>query len=424
MSHQKDMLSRLPLLYREGELVASVLGVPGLQLAILDEEGLEVRRAHWFDSALELEEAARLAAILDIPPESWQHLAQYRVWGHALRNAMLDSGAVTKSALQNFVMEYTRRFQDVTGITTITQFDAWADSPSTRDPAFIETPPLRRQARAPDRGGIEPLYQFSLVQKGLDKTYVDFLLLGLPDGPESVPVIVNLTTQEALFFLGSIAPGQRLWITALPDGGVRAWLENHEVTDQMRSVTSVTPGTPWAQAQVSSPAKAISLVQGQNDLWFLPLAHYDALGLDRFLLALADLALTQGRFDQTNFDRSVFYQEPAVQFYFSWIETQPAAFRVELPAGSLLNRDGDFDDAVQSRVQLGASLDLAIKKLKAAGVQGCVVMQPFIEMQPQTDYLTGVLPVEFREGGTVGADTLPNAGGVFDVTQFGDSTFR
>lgn len=424
MTHLKDMLGRLPNLYREGELVSQVLGVPGLQLEILDEDGIEVRRAHWFNTALELAEAAKLAAVLDIPAETWQNLDEYRVWVHTLRDALLQKGAVTKPALQDFVAQYAKRYQSVADITATPALEVWSNTASTRDPAFIENPPLRRFQRIPNVGGIEPLYQFSVEQKGLDPARADFLLTGLPTGPESVPVIINLTTREALIFLGNVPPGQRLWIYTQPDGTVRAHLEDHDVTNHLRSVTSVTPGAPWEQTQVSQPARAISLARGKNDLWFLPIAHFDALGLDRFLLALADIALAQGRYDQTAFDQAIFYQEPAVIFRASWVETQPASFRIELPSGILRNRAGRTPTAVQSRDELGFSLDLAVNKLKAVGVAGTVALRPFSETQPQTDYLKAVLPVTIREVAAMGADRLPDAGGLFDVTQFNQSTFR
>lgn len=424
MTHLKEMLSRLPTLYREGELVSQVLGIPGLQLEILDEDGVEVRRAHWFDAALELEEAAKLAAVLDLPPENWQNLGEYRAWVHALRDAMLQEGAVTRRALQDFVAQYAKLYQEVADITTLPRLDVWSNAPSTRDPAFLENPPVRRFQRAPNVGGVEPLFQFSVEQKGLDTTTADFLLTGLPTGPESVPVIVNLTTQEALVFLGKVPPGQRLWLNALPNGRVSAHLEEQDVTERLRSVSGVTPGVAWEQAQVAHPARAITLARGKNDLWFLPVAHFDALGLDRFLLALADIVMSQGRYDQTSFDHAVFYQEPAVIFRISWVETQPASFVIALLGGMLLNPSGRASAALQSRDELEFSLDVAVKKLKAAGVSSHVVMQPFQEVQAQQDYLKTVLPLHLDEVGAMGADRMPDAGGVFDVTQFNQSTFR
>jgi hypothetical protein len=53
-----------------------------------------------------------------------------------------------------------------------------------------------------------------------------------------------------------------------------------------------------------------------------------------------------------------------------------------------------------------------------------VVLQPFREAQGQRDRLTAVLPMTFTERGPVGADHLPDAGGLFEVTSYNDSTYR
>ncbi len=424
MTHLSEMLSRLPILYRDGALVAEALRIPSLGLDILDEDGVEVQRAHWFDSALELDEAARLAAVLDIPLESWQNLAEYRAWVHALRDAMLQYGAVTVEALENFVRQYARQYQASADIVAVPQLERWTDEPSTVDPALIENVPVRRFQRIPDLGGVEPLWQFSVDNKGLDPAYLDVLMVGLFSGPESVPTLINITTGEALLFLGNVPPGQRLWIDGLPDGGVRAHLERADVGASMRSVSGVIPGTPWENAQVQTPARALTLARGRNDLWFLPLAHYDALGLDRFLLALADLALQQGRYDTATFDHALFYQDPAVSLHVSWVETQPASFRVALPGGALRTNTGRTATGIASREELQTSLAVAVDKLRAVGVASTVQIEPFGALQPMTDYLTAVLPITVREAAPMGADQLPDAGGVFGVTPFDESTFR
>ncbi|MBK9745254.1 MAG: hypothetical protein IPO91_00605 [Chloroflexi bacterium] len=132
MTHLSEMLDRLPILYRDGALVADTLRVPSLGLDILDEDGIEVQRAHWFDSALNLQEVARLAAVLDIPLESWQNLAEYRAWVHALRDAMLQYGAVTVEAIENFVRQYARLYQASANILAIPQLERWQAAPVHR----------------------------------------------------------------------------------------------------------------------------------------------------------------------------------------------------------------------------------------------------------------------------------------------------
>ena len=446
----QSMLNHLPLLYREGELVSKILQVPGLQLAILEEDGREVQRAHWFDQILELGEAARLAALLDILPESWQTLGEYRAWVHALRNARLEYGAVTPQAITNFVQQYTNDFLDaseVLDIPAVQPIERWMwmvgttrkNSPgsgagNTRQSdegqaLFLENPPHRRYDRVPIVGGIEPLTQFSLVNKGLDEALPSFLLVGIPGAPESVPVVANLTSGQALIYLDNVPPGQRLFIHQTAEG-VTASLEGRDVTANLRLVSGLQPGTPWESSQVTSPVdgtligQGLVLRRGRNDMWYLPVAHFDALGLDRFLLSLADLLLQQGRYDQTMFNHALFYQDPAALLRLTWLETTPAGFEVSLPAGALLHLPNRLTEALSELGHLELSLNQAVQRLKAAGVQAAVKLTSFTETQGQLDRLQLVLPMVQREVGPTGADAIPESGGVFEVTRFEGSTFR
>jgi hypothetical protein len=432
------MAGRLPLLYQQGELVGQLLGAPGLALEILDEDLVEVQRAHWFDAALELEEAGRLAAVLDLVPEPWQRLAEFRAWVHALLAAQLEHGSVTARALQVFVEEYTGRFARAVEVPRLlVEAPDGAGSWRTGAPgspgevnsraAFLEFPPRRRAERFPATGGVEPLERFGVQQRGLDPTTAGFLLTGLAGGPEHVPVIASLTTGRALAFLGSIPPGQRLWLrpeSEQPGAGVRAELEGVDVSEQLRSVARVVPGTSWTAGDLDAAPVALTLERGANDLWYLPVAHLDAPGLDRVLLALASLDLRQGRFDHTAFDRSLFAQPAAVALVVTWVERQPATVELRLPAGAMLSRPSDLDDALAARASLGDGLERGVDRLAAAGVATRVVLGELRETQGQMDRLAARLPLVQREVGPTGADRLPDAGGVLEVTTFDDSTYH
>lgn len=413
MKRADDMAARLPLLYREGELVLATLAQPAVQIEIVEEELLDIQRAHHFDAALELEDAAKLAALLDFTPEPWQNLALFRSWVHSQRNAALQRGAVTVEALTGFAESYTDGYQDATNVRF-----------QDEDPVLIENPRRRQWMRPGLIDNITPLSQFTIENKGLDETSVSFLLTGLPDGPESVPVIVNLTTGEGLMFQGNVGPGQRLWLRARNDGLVEGTLERNDVTDRLRTITNVVPGEPWTTPQVQTPARALRLMRGENRMWFLPVAHYDMLGLDRFLLALADLALQQGRWDEATLDHSVFYQDAAVNLAASWIESEPASFEVHVPVQSVRRNPLASGTAEEERERLRGAIDLGVKRLKAAGVRSSVRALAFTEMQGQADYLTTVLPLTIKESGSTGADSMPEAGGLFDVTGYSDSTYR
>ena len=47
----------------------------------------------------------------------------------------------------------------------------------------------------------------------------------------------------------------------------------------------------------------------------------------------------------------------------------------------------------------------------------------FSETQATTEFLTGMQPVTIREAGA-GGERMPDKGGVFGVTGFGDSAYR
>jgi hypothetical protein len=343
--------------------------------------------------------------------------------------------------LQNFVAEYLTGYQQTVGTSfmpTVTLRQAsdiiWSSSYAVDTPSFVENPPIRRFQRATSPGGIEPLQQFQIVNKGLDNSEASFLLVGLETGPESVPVIVNLTTGEALIYDGSIGTGQRLWINPDGAGGVQATLERQDVSAKIRSVAGLVPGTPWAATQISSPAKPITIPRGTNDFWYLPVAHYNDPGLDRVLLSFPDLTVTDGRYDSADFDHAIFYLEPAAILTVSWLETQPATVDIALPGGLMYSPASasadpsavaaDLQRQVGERDLLETSLNKGVNRLKAAGVVATVELMPFRERQGSNEYLTSLQPVVVRERAPTGADALVNKGGLFGVTDFDDSTFR
>lgn len=372
-----------------------------------------MQRAHWFNETFEPDEAGGLAALLDMAPEPWQTLDLFRVWFHAQRDATLLGGAVTVTGLEQFLTEYQAGYEAATRV----EFER-------RDPEIVEYPRRRRYAAAPLVGGLAPLSRFSIDMNGLDETQASVLLTGIEAAPESAAAIVNLTTTEGLIFLGDIGPGQRLWLQAQPDGGLIARLEREDVTRKVRSLTDLVPGTAWTSSQVTSPPRALRLARGVNDLWFLTAAHFDVLGLDRFLLGLADLAMQQGRWEETLFDHALFYQDPAVQLRMTWIEAEPASVQVRLPVALARRRATAAGRVERDRDQFTASVAQGVGRLRAAGVRTDVVAQTFHETQPALDFLTGMQPITIREAGSTGGERLPDAGGVFGVTSFGDSTFR
>jgi hypothetical protein len=416
MQRVEAMARRLPQLYRDGELLrgsrrdGGLLEVPAVQLESLAEEAREVQRTHWFEMTYELAHAARLAALLDLTPEPWQDLDTFRTWVHALRDAMLEKGGVTVEAIEWFVTEY------VTGMHAATGVDALSESAKV-----IENPRRRQYARIPELGALSPLQQFTLTNSGFGTVPLSLLLTATGSDRESTPLIVNLTTREALLFEDEIPNGKRLWIRARGDE-VRASLEGEDVTAKLRSITELEPGTPWKASQVGA-AKPLTLIADVNEFWFFPVALYDVAGLDRALMTMPDLSVSEGTFDASGFDRAIFWQPPALVLWASWEEEAPAAFEVHMPAARMLTKKRAAE-AVPERDVLGASTAKGVQLLRAAGVRSEVVMHAFAETQGQLDALRLVMPIELREMGSSGADALVSHGAVFGSTSFDDSTFR
>jgi len=413
MKRVDDMTSRLPYLYREGPLLAGVLSQPAEQLEIAVEDALEIQRAHFFDDALQLEEVARLAALLDFAPQQWQTLQLFRPWVHAQRDAVLKNGGVTVDAILGFAGSYLSAFQAASGNFF----------PSAK-PELVEYPVRRRYGKPDLADDTAPLSRFTITTRGLEDTHASMLLTGREAGPESMPMIANLTTGDALLFHGNIAPGQRLWIRAASDGSVTAQLERDDVTAKLVSITGITPGSPWEAPQITSPAKALPLVRGDNALWFLPVAHFDELGLDRFMLALADLALVDGHWDSSKLDHSIFYLDPAISMRLTWLEMEPASIELHVHTESIYRAVPSPGSPLEARDQIAFALDDGVQRLRAAGVRSDVAALAFSEIQPATDFMTSVLPKTIREAGAGGADRLIDKSGLFGQTSWEDSIFQ
>ncbi|WP_456788808.1 hypothetical protein [Cellulomonas sp. P5_C5] len=415
------VLEHLPTLYREGEVVGAFAGTWGVQLDGLDEAGVSVQRAHWFDSTPDLDEAVALAALLDIGPEPFHAgLGEFRAWVHALVRARLQLGAVTREALRVLVADYAAGFQRAAGIGTVGPVEAWATDPS--GPQLVDNPSRLRGARLPAAGGWEPLAHLEVDNRGIDPAPWAVVLRGVGGAPEHSPLVVNRTTGHAVLFRGSVDLGQRLTIapSAADRTLLHADLDGHDVTDRLTVWTDLVAGAGGP----GDPAPALeagALARGLNTLWFLPLATYDSPGLGRYLLAMADDTLAQGRFDTTSFDRSLFAQPAEMAARVAWVEAQPATLEIRLPAHALVAAPGTTEDGVLARGRLEAGLDAAVDRTAGAGVGTDVVLRGLTDRQPGEARLVGIWPRTFRSAGPTGADSLPDSGASFDVTDFDSS---
>ena len=69
-------------------------------------------------------------------------------------------------------------------------------------------------------------------------------------------------------------------------------------------------------------------------------------------------------------------------------------------------------------------VEQCVDRLRPAGVRASVALSPMHEQQGQMDRLVATMPIVRREVAPMGADTLPDAGGLFGVTGFDGSTYR
>ena len=141
-------------------------------------------------------------------------------------------------------------------------------------------------------------------------------------------------------------------------------------------------------------------------------------------LALADLALTDGHWDSAQLDHGIFYLDPAINMRLTWLELEPASIEVQVHTESTYRAVPSPGSATEARDQIAFALDDGVKRLRAAGVRSNVAAVAFAELQPATDFMTGVLPKTIREAGSGGADRMVDKSGMFGQTSWGDSIFQ
>lgn len=420
MTRAADIAKRLPFLYQDGTEVRRLLAVYGLQLSMGEEAMREVQRGHFFNRALNLDEAAALAALLDIAPEDWQGVREYRAYVHGLRDAILQAGAVTRRGIGLFTRRYVTGFQQAQGARIVARPAELAAAPDPQRIALIENPLIPRYHAEPQ--GLEPLARMSLDNRGLDPASAAFVITALADGgPVYAPALTNITTGQALIWRGVVPPGQRLLIEPAAGDSVRATLEGVDRTADLVGVEALEPGD--AGSVVQAPPRPLELQRGVNDLWFQPLAHYDVPGLDAVLLALADLTLKLGRWDETGFDRSLFYMDPVGRIQFAWAETAPATMVLAVPAGQIAHPADGIEPAVEALALLQDGLGRGLDRLAAAGIRTSVTARGNRETQPARDRLAMMLPMRVKERGNMGADSMPDGDGRFGVSDFDESVF-
>jgi hypothetical protein len=261
------------------------------------------------------------------------------------------------------------------------------------------------------------------VNSGIDPASWAVVFTGHPNGPEYAPFLANRTTGEALVVRQKIPVGSRLTIapSAADPNLLRADLDGHDITDRLDQYPDLIPGPHGPGTPVDVPGST-TLALGANDFWFLPLAHFNTDGLDRFLLALATDSLRMGRYDETLFDDSLFIMGSLVSGWIVWVEHEPASIEVRLPAQAMFA--SNTADALAARERMEVGLDEAVDRTAAVGVATDVVLQSHGERQPSQARLVGMIPITVVGVGPTGADLLADGEGRFSVSDFDDSVMR
>ena len=416
--------------------LAALLGTFALEFDTIAEDLDRLRRTHWINQAYRLEDAAKLGALLGIPPLRWEDLEAYRARLLPLAAARLD-GALAPGDIRHFVHDYLVRAADalesdlVPGLPATVEdaFRSSLDRPLWRPLALVENPPRdKRSDTLLARAGLVPvLFRWSETNHGLDDTVVTIRVCGLSGRRTAVPLLANLTTGDMILYAERILPGATLEISALPGASdprrAQAMLDGFDVSRRLHGLRGFALGTPFAPDQYDAAPLLPRLARGRNDWIFLSIGLYDVHGLDRVFYALADTALREVLLDQTAFDHSLFPSGPLAQVSLAWTETEPASFEVRVPRAIVSEPAGSAPGATPHELAADA-LGRAIADLHAAGVRASLRFMPFAETQSQL--VRHALPwvVVDPEHGSPGIEAALDLGGRFDESTLGRARFE
>jgi hypothetical protein len=141
---------------------------------------------------------------------------------------------------------------------------------------------------------------------------------------------------------------------------------------------------PFAPDDLDPQPLVPRLARGANRWIFLSVGLYDVRGLNRVFFAIADELLHEGVYDSTFFDHAVFPSGAVARLELEWTEVEPASFQVRVPRCVVLEAP-EIAGAPEGPAHevLADGLRAAIDELRAAGVRAEVLLDPFVETQPQ-----------------------------------------
>lgn len=303
----EKIAERFPHFYLHWEhtsLIYSLIHAMGTQFDEMEKDLLTIMRSHWVDSAND-GDLDRFGSIFNMT-----------------RREFLVNGTITKEPDQ----EYRNRLK-----MAITSYMGGGTVPAIRMMVRIalglpidypivinENPPkIRKWSKEVKAGNEWQMKSYTIQESVPDIT----LTVVSPDVIISNPTIMNMTTEEAITFRGTLKTGDILQIKK-----GQAFLNNKDLSNNLSS-----PRVPTLPRQRSK--------------W-----KYTE-----------DIGANIGVFDYTQFDTSVFAVDILSSITMVWIARQPASFDVLIPR-EMLQKAGITEQYLQELVDL----------IKAAGVVGTV----------------------------------------------------
>jgi hypothetical protein len=387
MNRVDAMLDRLPPVWAiaPGTLTHALLALAGAHLAAADQDADRIQRSHWVDHAFDLEDLAKLGALVGVTPAPWEPAGLFRVRLRATVAARLQ-GAVTRAALDGAVARILEAAQPALGLrhanlTPGADGMVFRTRPRPGMPGFTEFPQhLRRVATR-----LKPLAKLTLTNRGLVPAPLSVTLRGVGQRRSAVPVVANLTTGEIAVFRGLVNCGMTLRLVPSAEGALGVRLEGRDATRRVSTGQGFRAGEKFTPAIPDPAPRALTLARGDNTLWLFPLGLFSAPGLGTAVYAMPRAEIAHGVFAArdgsvpgTPFGTSLFEQPPFVAAEFAWTEQRPAAFRFDIPAGCTRC---DIDAAKDLQEALFQLLDRTVGTLRAAGVDGRAAPAPFRETQ-------------------------------------------
>ena len=264
------------------------------------------------------------------------------------------------------------------------------------------------------------LTQFTVANKGLDEAPASLLLTGLPGGPESVPVIANLTTGEAVLFLGNVAAG-RAALAPRPAPTARWRAGSRAATSPigLRSVDRHRARARRGRPPKSWRRRARSRSRRGRQRRVVPARRPLRRARARPLPARAGRPRPHaGPLGRGEFDHSALL--PATRrsrLTVGWVEAEPASFEVRLPVGRAppaARPRATLDDA---RDELAQALALGSRAAPAAGVRSAVSSLAVLRDAGAVGPHHRCCRCASSEVGRPAPTGMPDAGGLFERDQ-------